>query len=275
MSLVSFPLMRYVVTAALRDRIVLTLFLMILLGISTAMFLGSASMIEEDQSSIVFAAGGIRFLGILGVILFSCFHIRRSFEHKEVEFLLSRPISRISFLLSHAIAFMLIACVIALVMSLSLAVFGKPNFYGLILWGGSLAVEYMIVAIIALFFSMTLSSAAGSALACFGVYVLSRMIGTLLGISNGSTDSEVFEILGKVMEFISIIIPRLDLMAQTEWLVYGIDNLNNIEFMRNATDFSRSVLGVLHIYGFILLQGVLFISLLLGAATVDLLKKRF
>ncbi len=275
MSFISFPLLRYVIIAALRDKIVFTLFLMILLGSSTAIFLGSATVTEENAFSVVFMAGGLRFLGVIGVVLFTCFHIRRSFDNKEIEFLLSRPISRVSFLVSHVAAFVIIAIIIAFVISMSIAVFSQPNFFGLLLWGGSLAIEYIIIATFALFFSMVLSSASGSALACLGIYVLARMMGTLLGISSSPNDSYLFEFLGKVMEFISIIIPRLDLMAQTEWLVYGIDNLNSVEFMRNATDFSKNLVNMLGIVGFIVIQAAIFTALLLSATIVDFLKKKF
>lgn len=275
MSSISFPLIKYVITAALRDKIVFTLLLLIILGSSTALFLGSATITEDEQFSTVFTAGGLRFLGVVGIILFTCFHIRRAFDNKEVEFLLSRPISRVSFLASHIIAFIVIATIIATTISLAVEVFSNPNFYGLMLWGGSLIIEYIIVAAFALFFSMVLSSAAGSALACFGIYVLARMMGTLLGISAAPSDSYFFEFLGKVMEFVSIIIPRLDLMAQTEWLVYGTDNLTDIEFMRNATDFSKNLLHFTGISGFIILQGIVFTCLLLSASVVDFLKKRF
>lgn len=274
MSVISLPLIRYVLTAALRDKIVTTLFVMIAVGASTSMFLGASSITEQNELSVVFAAGGLRFLGALGVILFSCFHIRRSFDTKEVEFLLSRPISRIGFLFSHALAFMVISTIIACFISLSLIVVGEPNFYGLSLWGVSLIIEYIILAVAGLFFSMVLNSAASSALACLGFYVLARLIGMLIGITD-VMDRQIMIYLGYVMEFVSIIIPRLDLMAQTSWLVYGIDNIDKVDFMMQASELSKWAFKNIHWFVFVTIQGVVFVGLLLSAATIDLLKKQF
>jgi len=278
MSVISLPLVRYVLTAALRDKIVITILLMIAVGSGTASFLGAASVAEQKELSVVFGAGGLRFLGALGTILFCCFHIRRSFEHKEVEFLLSRPLSRIGFLISHAVAFMVIASTIALVISLAVMLIGEADVFGLLLWGSSLAVEYIIIATTALFFSMVISSAAGSAMACLGVYVLARLIGMLLGITH-VMDNSLLVFLGYIMDFISIVIPRIDLMAQTSWLVYGIDGLDSIEFMGQNSDMASPwtiwMFEHLRIGGFIFLQGLFFTALLLGAAILDLLKKQF
>ncbi|TNE31893.1 MAG: hypothetical protein EP349_03190 [Alphaproteobacteria bacterium] len=278
MSVLSFPLIRYVLTAALRDKIVITIFLMIAIGAATASFLGAASVAEQQELAVVFGAGGLRFLGALGTILFCCFHIRRSFEHKEVEFLLSRPISRIGFLISHAAAFMIIGTAIAAVISIAVSLIGNADFEGLLLWGSSLAVEYIIIATTALFFSMVISSAAGSALACLGVYVLARLIGMLLGITY-VMDNTLIAFLGNIMEIISIIIPRLDLMAQTSWLVYGLQGMDSIEFMGQGGNMSTPwtvwLFENLRIGGFIFFQGLFFTALLLGAAVLDLLKKQF
>ncbi|TVQ83119.1 MAG: hypothetical protein EA357_07185 [Micavibrio sp.] len=278
MPALSLPLIRYILTAALRDKIVITLLLMIALGASTASFLGSASITEEKELTVVFGAGGLRFLGALGIILFCCFHIRRSFEHKEVEFLLSRPISRAGFLLSYAAAFAVIAAVIAAAIMLVVLLIGAPDFGGWMAWGGSLAVEYVIVATTALFFSMALPSAAGSAMACLGVYILARMVGMLLGITY-VMDNAFMVFLGYGMEFISIFIPRLDLMAQTSWLVYGVQGLDSIEYMGMAGDrinpWADFVFSKIGLGGFVLLQGIFFTALLLCAAAIDLLKKRF
>lgn len=274
MSIISLPLLRYILTAALRDKIVMTLFIMIAVGVSTSIFLGSSSLVEQQELAIVFGAGGLRFLGALGVILFSCFHIRRSFETKEVEFLLSRPISRLNFLLSHAVAFMVISITIAVTITLSLILVGDPNLYGLILWGVSLAMEYSIIAVSSLFFSMVLTSAASAALATLGLYVLSRMIGMLLGITD-VMERKIMIYLGYVMEFLSIFIPRLDLMAQTSWLVYGVDDVDKVEFLMLASNFSKTFFEHVSLLGFVSMQGLVFIALLLSAASIDLIKKQF
>jgi len=273
--MLSWPLIQYVLTAALRDRLVVTLLLMIVLGSSLSMFLGSAAVIEQQSFSVVMGAGGLRFLGVFGVILFVCFYIRRAFDSKEVEFLLSRPISRMGFLINHTLSFIILALLIALVVTTTVSLIGKPEFSGLVLWGSSIAVEYAIMATAALFFSMVLSSAAGAALACLGLYVLARMVGVLLGIADVPTSSYVMTILAHVMEFISIVIPRLDLMGQTSWLVYGTENLIGFDFMNANHDLSKNFISFLGLYGFIFIQGIFSIALLLAATSYDFFRRQF
>lgn len=219
--MISSTLVRHVLLAALRDKVITTLVLLIALGSTVSLFFGTAAVTEEQTFSVVLAAGGLRFVGTVGLTLFVCFYIRRAFENKEIEFLLSRPISRSCFLLSHAVAFVTLAIVVALAVSCAVAVIGFPPLHGLLVWGGSLLVEYALVCIVSLFFAMVLTSAAGSAMAALTLYVLGRMVGPLLGIAQGPQDGFVFSIMGKIMEIVSIIIPRLDAMGQTTWLVYG------------------------------------------------------
>ncbi len=273
--MISFPLVQYVLTAALRDRLMVMLALMIVLGCSLSVFLGSAAVVERSSFAVVFGSGGLRFLGVMGLVLFISFYMRRAFENKEVEFLLSRPVSRTCFLLSHAMAFTVLACAVALCVSASVVIVGHPDAYGLLGWGGSLIVEYIIMAVAALFFSMVLSSASGSALACFGLYVLCRMIGSVMGISSIGTDDAVVRVLAVVMNVISVVIPRLDLMGQTGWLVYGMTDISTMDISEQASGFSLSMMRVLGTGWFIAAQGVVFSGLLLTAAAFDFIRKRF
>lgn len=273
--MISRPLIRYVLLAAFRDRLMITLCAMIAIGAALGVFLGSAAMTEQSSFATVFGSGGGRFLGVIGIVLFCCFYIRKSFETKEVEFLLSRPISRMTFLLSHAAAFIILAVGIALLVIASVYFSGKPNPAGALLWSISLVVEYVIVAISALFFSMVLSSASGSALATLGFYVLSRLMGILLGISKLTQDNIIFGILNNVVELISVIVPRLDLMAQTTWLVYGVEGSAGLGFLTKPGSYAHTLVESMGLYGFIGMQGIVFTALLLAATAFDFSRREF
>lgn len=273
--MISKHLVGYILTAARRDKLMMTLVLMIALSASLSVFMGSAAISEEGSFALVFGAGGLRFLGVIGLVLFCCFYMRRSFESKEVEFLLSRPISRMTFLFSHAAAFAVLALVVALVVTLTMLAVGHPDHGGLVLWGASIGVELVLMAVAALFFSMVLTSAAGSALATLGFYALARMIGVLLGIVDLPPANVVFSVLGSVMKLISIVVPRFDLMGQTTWLVYGTQGSGGVVFMPQAGAYSYAVMEHLGLTGFFLLQGILFAGLLLAASAYDFTRKQF
>ncbi|HTK85501.1 MAG TPA: hypothetical protein VL625_10490 [Patescibacteria group bacterium] len=255
--MLSWTLVKYVMTAALRDRLMFALVLMVIVGGALSVFLGSSAIIEPDRFALVFAATGLRFAGAVGIILFIVFHIRRAFDSRDVEFLLSRPLSRTAFICSHSLAFSLLALIVSGVVTFSIfAVSPHSNSFGMLLWAVSLAAEFIIMANAALFFAMVLPSATAGALASIGLYVLGRLMGELLGIVYTGSYSHGYRFLALSMKIVSLIVPRLDLMGQSSWLVYGT---------------AASTVGV----GFVLAQGVVYSLLLASAALIDLVRRQF
>ncbi|MCE7886328.1 MAG: hypothetical protein DYH13_02335 [Alphaproteobacteria bacterium PRO2] len=251
----SRPLVFYVLTAALRDRLVMAMIITLVLGTSLAVFLGSAAIAEKQQFSLVFAGAGLRLAGILSLVLFTVFFIRRSFDARDVDFILSRPVSRMEFLLSYAIGLSLLALGMAAAQTLCLYILG-PNLFGPghLWWAISLAAENIIMVNVALFFSMILSSAATAATAAAGFYILARLMGQLLGIVDAfGKPSFIYDLMEYVLQGISAVMPRLDLMAQTSWLVYG---------QAGPLDF-------------ILVQGAIFTVMIITAALIDLVRRQF
>ena len=88
-----------------------------------------------------------------------------------------------------------------------------------------------------------------------GFYALARLIGFFVGITHGIVKSDVNQVADPIMEYLSYLVPRLDLVGQTRWLVYGPDSLN--------------------IGGVIAAQLAVYVALLLAAAMFDLRKKHF
>lgn len=212
----------YVLKAAVRDRLAVSILLLMLASACLSVFVGSSAVVESDQFALVFAAGSIRFAGMVGLVLFVVFYVRRAFESRDIDFILARPVSRISFILSHTLAFSLIAVFVAIVASGAIAGVSPRSFsYGTILWSLSLAVEFMIMANVALSFSLTLSSPVAASLSCFGLYALARLTGEIFGILNVGLSLPFYRMIAIALHFISLIVPRFDLMAQTSWLVYG------------------------------------------------------
>ncbi|MEZ0225523.1 MAG: hypothetical protein ACAH83_13290 [Alphaproteobacteria bacterium] len=273
--MISRPLVKFVLTAALRDKLMITFLTMIVCGGALAVFLGGAAITEKESFALVFGAAGLRFLSVIGIVLFCCFYVRRCFETKEVEFLLSRPISRLTFLFSHAAAFMVLSLLVALVVSGVVFFLGKPNPGGLVAWGISIGVENTIMAVAALFFSMVLASAAGSALATLGLYALSRLVGTLLGIASLPPEKAVYAVLNNLMDLVSVVVPRLDMMGQTSWLVYGVEGSGGVGYLERSGAYAHMMMAHLGIVGFLSLQGALFVALLLAAAAFDFLRRQF
>ena len=249
-------LTKYVLTAAYRDKLLLGFLGLLLVGTSVSLFLGSSAITESDQFSLIFAGSSLRIAGNLALILFVVFYLRRSFEARDVEYLLSRPISKFQFLLAHGWAFIILSFLAALLVTLFLVAMPisgiTPPYF---LWGMSLWVEFCIMVLIAMFFSLALSSAVTASLASFAFYIMARLIGDILGIIEAAGNSGAYALMEKTMLVISVFIPRLDMMAQSSWLLYGVSEEINLLF--------------------ILLQGTIFSVFVFSAAWLDLNKRQF
>jgi hypothetical protein len=258
----SLPLISYIFKAALRDRIILSFSFIMVLCVSLSFFIGGAAITEHKQFTLVFSASGLRLAGMMGLVLFVVFFIRRSFDTKEVEFLLSKPLSRIRYIVSHFAAFTLLALIISILISLLIFIVlaegdgafeaSEPGFW---IWALSLAVEYIIMVNTAMFFAMVLTSAPAATLVTLAFYVFSRMIGQLTGIAETSLGGDIYDFLSYILRAISVVIPRLDLMGQSSWLIYG-----------DVEPFWFSVIA---------LQGIVFTFLIVSASTVDLVRRQF
>lgn len=254
----SAALVKYVLKGAIRDRLLITLLAMIALGIFLSLFMSSSALIEKDQFSIVYLAASLRLFALSGVMLFIIFFVRRSFLARDVEYLLTRPVTRASFILSHALAFSLIALIVSSVLGIGVGYLGYKvgNLHGTFYWITGLTCEYLLMANVAFFFAMVLTSPTAAALASFGLYVLGRMMGQLLMVAKlPPGDVPGYHVLAAVFKMVSMLVPRLDLMTQTSWLLYGVESLRD--------------------YWLIIVQAVFFLFLILMAALIDLRRRQF
>ena len=253
-TLISPVLLVSVTRAAIRDRIILAFFVFVGLAVSLAVFFGSAALIEKDQFALVFAAGILRSGGLFALLFFIVFYVRRSFDARDVEYYLTRPVFRSGFVLSHAVIFILLASVFVGVIALSLLFLkGGRIDHGFLYWIASLHAEFVIMVCAVFFFSMVLSSATIAILVTCAFYFLSRTMGQILGIID-TGDASVF--LSGTMQLISMVMPRLDLMAQSSWLIYGEEIITPY-------------------WTFFLAQGTLYPALLIVASILDLKRRQF
>lgn len=258
----SLILIKYILTAAVRDKLLWGIAAMSILVVCLSIFSGSAAIVEQNQFILTYMAGGLRIIALLGLTLFTIFYVRRSFDSRDVEFLLTRPISKLSFVFSHIVALSVLTIVSGISISLIMSVVAyhydvHSSFY---LWCFGITFELMIIVNVAFFFSMVLSSPVTAGMATFGFYILARLMGQLLSILHHtpnplSAQDYIMNGLGHLFSVISIVFPRLDLLAQTSWLIYG------------GGEFSSWI--------FIVAQGVVFLSLVSVATWLDLRRRQF
>jgi ABC-type transport system involved in multi-copper enzyme maturation permease subunit len=248
---------RYILLTAQRDSLFFGLALSIIFSTYVAFFLGSTAVVEEGQTALVYSAGISRIVLVLGLVVFVCFHIRRSFENREIDLMIVHPISRTKFILSYIIGYGIIALFFVLFTALVLYGFAtysdaKPNIDGFMVWTSSVFLEAVIISAMAMTASLILRSTVLAVLLCLGFYVLARMVGFVLIIVTAPGNNEIsYQSFGHISKFV----PRLDFFGKSEWLLYGFQSYEEI--------------------GLFVAQAAIFITLLLALAIYDFKKKEF
>lgn len=249
---------RYVLLTAIRDRLFLGLLVGILGAAYISSVLGSTAMLEPAQMTLSFTAASARVIIAVGVIVFIGFHMRNAFDAKEIDVLLSRPISRTTLVLSYWVGFGVVASLLVLPTILLIGLLGVLNHTGFFLWSLSLLLESWLVASVALFAALTIKSGVGTVLTSMAIYTLSRMMGFfLLTTTTAGAFSDAKVNLGAkwLMAIISMVVPRLDFYAKSNWLIYGAKSYEDLTLF--------------------LLQSGVFIPLLLAASVIDFKRKQF
>ncbi len=249
------PLLGYLLRVALGERLLVTLLATFGASAALAMFLGSTALVEQREFAAVLAANATRLVVVLALVLFTCYHLRRAFEAGAVDLLLSRPISRRDFVLAHVLMLILGAALMAALAGVTVGAIARPGLVAAACWTLSLWIEGVIVAVAALFFALALSSAVTSALACLGLYALGRMIGLLSGIAAAPDQARpIAWTLDRLVGLLALVLPRLDLLSRSVWLVHGVGDLGQL--------------------GPALLQGALYVVLLGAAASFDFSRRQ-
>ncbi len=250
---------RYIFLTAIRDWLFVGLFVAVFLAFGISLFLGGTAMVEQSQMATSYIGGSTRVILLIGLIVFVCFHVRRAFENREIEVILSRPISRTAFVVAYWLGFAVVAMLLILPLLVCMGIFlPEISLAGLIYWGVSLILESFIVVAFALFAALVMRSAVSSVLFCFGFYFIGRMMGFFLYVLDspgGLRGMDFGTWVGQGLKFVSAVLPRLDLYAQSKWLVSGIGN-----------DTS---------YQLFVTQTVIYVPLLLAAALWDFKHKQF
>ncbi|MDA0901966.1 MAG: hypothetical protein O3B09_00960 [Proteobacteria bacterium] len=251
-------ILKYIFLTASRDWLYLGLLIILVAAFGISSLLGSTALAEQQEMSIVYISGSSRMILAIGIILFVCFHIRRSFDNKEVEFALSKSISRHKFILSYLLGFILVGLIILLPI-ITLLFFSNVDKIGLLYWSLSIIFELLIIMTFSILASLILSSAVSAVLASLGFYVISRMMAFFVftakipQTTNEIANTQLF--LKALLKFLSAIFPRLDLFAKSDWLIYGVSNFSEINI--------------------IIAQSLIYIPLLIFMSFYDFSKKQF
>jgi ABC-type transport system involved in multi-copper enzyme maturation permease subunit len=252
-------ILKYIVLTAVKDWFFMALLIGLFAVFGISSLLGFTALNEEGAMQLVVFAGSTRLLLVCGITIFICFYIARSFENKEISFILSKSISREKFVFSYWLGFNLVSQMLLIpIVILILMFFGNVNIGGILQWFISMSFELAIMTGFSVAISLIIKSPVFSVLSTFGFYILSRMMGFFVNLMYVGSDSKMAGILvdisNGIFKGISSLVPRLDLFGQTTWLIYGGD--------------PKLLL-------IVLLQGLIYVPLLFMIAFYDFKKKQF
>lgn len=251
------PILKYILLLAIRDRLYIGIFISLIISFSLSIFLGQSALVEQQQMTSAFIAGSSRTILAIGVILFVCLNINRAFENKEVEFIISKAISRENFILGYLLGFFIAVFLIFIPLNIAIFFVTKASGFGLFIWSLSLLFELIILITFSLLSSLILKNSFSAIFASFGFYLISRMMGVFVLAINlpDNVNQAKNHFLEFILKIISIAFPRLDIFAQSSWLHYGFKDYDLLKI--------------------IIWQSAIYIPLMVFMAFHDFKKKQF
>lgn len=194
----------------------------LVVGLSLGMFLSQLAITESRMLQVAVVAALLRICAVFVMAAHVVASVRREIDDRRLELALALPISRTTQYLGRGLGFALCGVLVAIVFSLPL--FLHAPALTVMAWGASLALELVLVAAAALFFSMTLAQLVPALTATAGLYVLGRSVGAMQAIANGplADDSLLGRLARYAIEAVALVLPALDRVTRTDWLLYGM-----------------------------------------------------
>ena len=195
--------------------------LALLLGLALGAFLAQLALTEGRLLQAAVVAALLRVCAVFVIATQVVASVRREIDEKRLELLLSLPLSRSSQYLGRFAGFTLLGALLAAVFAVPLLLWAPP--VAVAAWGLSLAGELALVAAAALFFAMSLASLVPALAATAALYLLARSMGAMQAIASGplAEHSLAHELARRVIDALALILPALDGVTRSEWLLYG------------------------------------------------------
>jgi ABC-type Na+ efflux pump permease subunit len=214
-------LARFVLLEARRSGLPWLALACIALGAGLAGFLSELALTETRALQAAVLAALLRASAVVLVAAHVASSTLREMNDKGLEIMLSLPLSRSTQYLGRLTGFSALGILVAAAFSAPLFFWAPPA--AVALWGLSLALECTLAAAAALFFAMTLSQLVPAIAATAGLYLLARSIGAIQAIAGGPLAEPSFagEAARWIIGAIAFLLPPLDSVTRTEWLIYA------------------------------------------------------
>ncbi|MEO5378530.1 MAG: ABC transporter permease [Magnetococcus sp. DMHC-6] len=239
-----------------RNRLIWVLGATLLSGIVLSSFSGSMAVTETPQIQLGVLSSFLRLSTVLLMTLFVLNSQAREYEDKGLELLLALPVPRSGYYFGKLFGFALLAVLVALCCSLTVALFQAP-LTQTSLWGLSLFYELMLVIAFCMFAFIAFHQVPVAFMLVMAFYVLARSITTiqLIGHSPIMPSRDIsLRFINQLIDFIAYLVPSLDQFTRAHWLIYGSGDGQAL----------ATVLG----------QGSIYLLLICSASLFDLYRKK-
>jgi ABC-type Na+ efflux pump permease subunit len=212
-------LARTTLLEAVRNRLVWLTAVVVLVAFGLAQFLNQVAIAETREIQAALLAAPLRIAAVFLVAAFVITSMVRESNDKVTELLLSLPVPRSVYYFGKFAGYASVAAILALLCCVPLALFAKP--LGLALWAASLLCELLIVTAMSLFCVLSLAQVVPAFAAVAGFYLLSRSMTAMQIVAGASPHQHSFadRIVNAIVDSIALLLPSLDSMTQTTWLL--------------------------------------------------------
>jgi Cu-processing system permease protein len=245
-----------VLREALKNRLARMVIVLMVIGLAFALFVKQLAIMEITAIETAFVAALYRLGAVFLLSVFIITSQIREVNDKGLDLLLSLPLSRAHFFAGKFLGYASCALMTAVVISLPLFLLAPPA--QVFAWGISLTLELLIITSASLFFVLALPHSMGCLLSVMGLYLLARTMAALQLMGATSlveTSGVVRQITNGILNAIALLLPRLDLFTQTSWLVNHAGGMADLPTL--------------------MLQTLIYVTLLAGAALFDLYRKNY
>ena len=190
-------------------------------ALALAGFLSQVALTEGRELQLAVLAALLRACAVFLVAVQVSASVVREINDKGLELMLSLPLGRATHYLGRLAGFAVLAAALALVFALPLLAWASPG--AVALWAVSLALEGTLVAAAALFFAITLAQPVAAIATTAGLYLLARAMAGIQAIAAGPLVEPTLanQAARFCVEGVALLLPRLDAVTRSEWLVYG------------------------------------------------------
>jgi ABC-type transport system involved in multi-copper enzyme maturation permease subunit len=191
------------------------------LSLAFAAFLSQVALTESRTLQLAIVAALARAMAVFLVAAHVSTSVLREMNDKGLEMMLSLPHARSAHYLSRLGGFATCGAALALLFAMPLLLWA--SWPSVALWGVSLAVECAMVAAAALFFAVTLGQLVAALASTAALYLLGRSIAGIQAIAASplAEASTAHDAVRWALDAIALVLPRLDAVTRTEWLLYG------------------------------------------------------